>query len=376
MNYNLKMFLSSGKALPQFIKKFNKPNLDKEYLDYINSSDIWTNDFKTSLPICTVYTHVHSFLDECEIKNGKAVDKDGKTRKVLFLGYDGMRADTAQKILEMKNALDNRLESCSNTFGGINEVAKAGGIYLAYCGGYTDTLYQQSTDTSAGWNAQFTGKWGINSGVKENSDTKKLSAKTFVLEYAEKGLKTSINFDWTPLFSINLKSEINYVMSHKELSAKYIATDVKKSNDNTPFENFIAFDGQKGVGVSDTFARDCTLYRINEGDSVVVGIYDSIDGAGHASGFSKDNGKYFQAALNCDSYTYQILCEINKREKELNEKWLVILANDHGGKDRGHGGQSLEERTTFIATNIPFDNDLLGKSYNGKTDKDYGNRYD
>ena len=80
--------------------------------------------------------------------------------------------------------------------------------------------------------------------------------------------------------------------------------------------------------------------------------------------------------MTCDTYTYQILREIKSREEKLNEKWLIILSNDHGGKDRGHGGQTLEERTTFIATNIPFDEKLLGKSYNGKTDKDYGNRYD
>ena len=83
MNHNLKMFLSSGRLLPRFIKKFNKPDLDKEYLDYINLNDIWANDFKLSLPIC---------------------------------------------------------------------------------GGYADTLYQQSTSTSAGWISQLTGKWGLNNG--------------------------------------------------------------------------------------------------------------------------------------------------------------------------------------------------------------------
>ncbi len=376
MNHNLKMFLSSGKFLPQLIKKFNKPDLDKEYLDYINSSNIWANDFKSSLPICAVYTHIHSFLDECEIKNGNAVDSDGKIRKVLFLGYDGMRADTAQKILEMKNAYNKNLPSFTNNFGGINEVAKQGGIYLAYCGGYTDTLYQQSTSTSAGWTSQFTGKWGLNNGIKENDDTKKLDAKTVILEYAEKGLSTSINFDWEPLFTINLKSEINYVMSHKELCAKYIANNKEKSADNTDFDNFIAVDDKLGFGIADTYARDCTLNRISAGDSVVIGIYDTIDGAGHSSGSSKENDNYVQAAMTCDTFTYQILQEIKNREEKLNEKWLVILANDHGGKDRGHGGQTLEERTTFIATNIPFDSNLLGKSYNGKTDKDYGNRYD
>lgn len=376
MNHNLKMFLSSGKLLPQIIKKFNKPNLDKEYLEYINSSDIWANDFKTSLPICAVYTHVCSFLDECEIKDGKAIDKDGKIRKVLFLGYDGMRADTAQKILEMKNAFDPSAESFTNTYGGLNEIAKKGGIYLAYCGGYTDTLYQQSTSTSAGWTSQFTGTWGLNNGIKDNEDSKKLDYKTFALKYAEKGLSSSINFDWAPLFNINFKSEINYVMSHNKLNIKYLATDLKRSADNSELDNFIAFGDNKGFGIVDTFARDCTLDRINKGDSVVIGIYDSIDATGHSSGFSKENDKYVQAAMTCDSYTYQILQEIYKREEELSEKWLVVLANDHGGKDRGHGGQSLEERTTFIATNIPFDNDLLGKSYDGKTDKNYGNRYD
>lgn len=223
MNHSLKMFLSSGRFLPQLIKKFNKPNLDKEYLDYINSATVWKNDFKSSLPICAVYTHIHSFLDKCEINGGNAVDSDGKIRKVLFLGYDGMRADAAQKMLEMKNAYNKDLPSFTNEFGGISEVAKKGGIYLAYCGGYTDTLYQQSSDTAAGWTAQFTGKWGLNNGVKENDDTKKLSTKTVILEYAEKGLATSINFDWEPLFAVNLKSEINYVMAHSELNAKYIA---------------------------------------------------------------------------------------------------------------------------------------------------------
>lgn len=375
MNHSIKMFLSSGRFLPQLIKKFNKPNLDKEYLDYINSGTVWKNDFESSLPICAVYTHIHSFLDKCEINDGNAVDSDGKIRKVLFLGYDGMRADTAQKMLEMKNAYNKDLPSFTNEFGGISEVAKLGGIYLAYCGGYTDTLYQQSSDTAAGWTAQFTGKWGLNNGVKENDDTKKLSAKTVILEYAEKGLATSINFDWEPLFTVNLKSEINYVMAHSELGAKYIANCKRKSACNTDFDNFIAVDSLS-VGIGDTFARDCTLNRINAGDSVIIGIYDSIDGAGHSSGFSKDNDTYFSAAMTCDTYTYQILREIKSREEKLNEKWLIILANDHGGKDRGHGGQTLEERTTFIASNIPFDEKLLGKSYNGKTDKDYGNRYD
>lgn len=95
-------------------------------------------------------------------------------------------------------------------------------------------------------------------------------------------------------------------MAHSELNAKYIANCKRKSACNTDFDNFIAVDSL-GFGIGDTFARDCTLNRINAGDSVIIGIYDSIDGAGHLSGFSKDNDTYFSVAMTCDTYTYQIL---------------------------------------------------------------------
>lgn len=64
-------------------------------------------------------------------------------------------------------------------------------------------------------------------------------------------------------------------------------------------------------------------------------------------------------------YAYSILQAVQAREEAYGEEWLVVFANDHGGIGQGHGGQSLEERTTWIATNIPFDETYYASGYNG-----------
>ena len=366
MKESVKAFLSSSKIIPQAIKKAlvkNEPTED--YRLTLAKYDIWKNDFSQSVPVYQIYHHVHRFMDECEIKDEKAVAKNGKVRKVLFLGYDGMRADTAAKIVGAVNAYDPESVGAGVTYGGIHNVAKSGGLYLAYCGGETDTDTQQSTSTSAGWTAQMTGVWGKFNGIKENNDTKNMKYKTFPLEYAEKGLSACVTFDWTPFFNDNLRPEIEYAAAHPEIKIKYINNSIRDTDGKSDFEKLTAFDGKIGYTLVDTAARDFALYSIENGDSIVYVLYDSIDANGHAHEFSPNCNEYVSAASTCDTFTYQILSEIKKREELLNEEWLIILANDHGGRGRGHGGQSLEERTTWIATNIPISEDMFGKDYDG-----------
>lgn len=55
-----------------------------------------------------------------------------------------------------------------------------------------------------------------------------------------------------------------------------------------------------------------------------------------------------------DDQVGRIWHAVQEREKNHNEKWLVIITTDHGrdadtGKD--HGGQSERERSTWIVTN-------------------------
>ena len=229
MNGKIKMFLSSGKTIPQLIKKaLKKIDENENYLDSVLKYDIWSNSFEQSIPIYRIYHHVHRFMDECEIKDGNAISPDGKIRKVLFLGYDGMRADMASALLTRKNEFDDSLDCANTSFSGIKEVSRKGGLYLAYCGGEAGTETQQTTSTSAGWTAQFTGVWGTENGIKTNEDTKNMLHETFMLEYAEKGLASSLNFTWDPLFDVNYAPEVRQAIKRNDIKMDFCDTDRKK----------------------------------------------------------------------------------------------------------------------------------------------------
>lgn len=367
MNKALKKFLSSEKRLPKFIKNYIKSIDNTEnYTEKILVNNIWKNDFDRSIPIYNIYHHMHAFLDECVFVDNKAISPSNKKRKVLFLGYDGMRADAVVSIINAKNEYDKSLESFSSKYSGIERVAQNGGLYLAYCGGEAKTFNQQSTSTSAGWISQFTGVWGYKNGVRTNEDCKSNSYKTIFYEYALKGLKTSLCFNWDPFFDTNLKFEIKEIIT-KNLNISYCDTDRKKNNikSDNDINDFVTPESESFSAPLDLSVRDYVLSRISKDDDIICGLYDSIDGAGHSYEFSPKCNKYVNAAAICDNYTYQILNVIEEREKKFNEEWLIVLANDHGGIKKGHGGQSLEERTTWIATNRPINEYLFGYNYDG-----------
>lgn len=373
MKNEIKMFLSSGGTMEQAIKKLIKPVEKKEnYQKKVCANNIWSNTFEESIPIYQIYHHVHQFMDECKIENSKAVTKDNKIRKVLFLGYDGMRADMTASLLCSGNEFDPTLSCCSAQYSGIKEVSKNGGLYLAYCGGETGTETQQTTSTSAGWTAQLTGVWGIKNGIKTNEDMKNMHHETFLLEYAKKGLSAALSFSWDPFFDVNLYPEAEYAMKHPDLKLTFCDVDrkknikiPKKSTITKEFSDFVAPESGARSVPFDSVTRDYVLHRIHQGDDIICGLYDSIDAMGHMFEFSAKCAEYANAAMTCDNFTYQIMQEIKRREQEFGEEWLVILANDHGGIGKGHSGQSLEERTTWIATNKPIDKALYGSNYNG-----------
>ena len=51
------------------------------------------------------------------------------------------------------------------------------------------------------------------------------------------------------------------------------------------------------------------------------------------------------------------------------EDWLIVITTDHGGIETWHGGQTLEERSTWIVCNKPIDEKYMGSGYDGYTEK-------
>lgn len=345
----------------------------KDYLARVNSYSFWENELNTSVAQYNVYNHVSSFLDDGEMVDGNIVSKDGKTKKVLFLGFDGMRADALTNVLHDENEFETNGYNAAPQYSGIAATAKTGAAYLAYCGGEKGKDNQQSTSTSASWTSQFTGVWGEKHGVRENEDTKNLYYKTFMLSYAEKGLKTSIAFDWGQYFDTNLKSEIEYVMNNPQIDMTFCdidrekATDLPKDalTDNLELYNFSATDTPSEKAPYDEGMRDYILNRIDGGDDIVCGIFHNIDSNGHTYAFSNTDNRYVDSVRTCDTYAYEITEIIKEREKEFNEEWLIVFSNDHGGIEQGHGKQTAEERTTWIVTNKKLDTKYYSNGYNG-----------
>lgn len=72
-----------------------------------------------------------------------------------------------------------------------------------------------------------------------------------------------------------------------------------------------------------------------------------VDEAGHRHG-SIDK-PYFDAIERIDGYLNDIYEVIRKRAQTLNEDWLLVVVTDHGHRDEGgHGGDSDQERASFI----------------------------
>ena len=106
----------------------------------------------------------------------------------------------------------------------------------------------------------------------------------------------------------------------------------------------------------------------NERD-IIFGIYEGTDHNGHGAGFGNDNYKYVKGFRDEDAMAYELLQAIYSRPSFQSEDWLIVITTDHGGIETWHGGQTLEERSTWIVCNKPIDEKYMGSGYDGYTEK-------
>lgn len=248
--------------------KDEKPQSDSDYLKKVSAYSFWSNSSENAIAEYNTYNHVHDFLDVCEIKDGNAYAPNGKIRKVLFIGFDGMRADALPYVLaDAYNSVTN--------VSAVKRLQQSGGLYIAYCGGETGTETEQTTSTSASWTSHFTGVWGAKHGIKTNDDSKNMDYKTFMLEYAEKGLNSSLAFDWDQYLDVNLKEEVKYVLNNK-LPMQFCDIDRSKADklektraETLELYNFVAPEAPSDSVPYDTGMRDYVLDRMAQGDDVI-----------------------------------------------------------------------------------------------------------
>ena len=195
---------------------------DAKYFAKVSQYSFWDNQGAESIPQYQYYHIMDQFLSRGTVQDGKLVDSEGKTLKVLFLGWDGVRADAIANLFYDANCFDtngHNYEAAS--YSGLHRLKKTGGLYLAYAGGEKGTESAQETSTCAGWTSELTGGWKTLHGVDSNNDVKKADVDTIMLKYAKLGVATGFAFDWGEYFDVTLKNEVQYIMEHPDLPVTY-----------------------------------------------------------------------------------------------------------------------------------------------------------
>ena len=302
------------------------------------------------------------------------------------MGWDGVRADALTNIFFDENSFDTNLYNYEqDEFSGLHTLKERGGLYLAYSGGEKGTESEQTSSTCASWTSILTGGWNTLHGVIDNDDVKKAEADTIMLKYARLGLDTGLAFDWGQLFDATLQKEVSFLQENPSTPMRYRDIDRTKATSNADIVkneglsgeediraldldhyNAVAMDGEiHAYAGYDIGMRDYLLSRIAAGDDFVGGIFHRPDTNGHTAGFANENAHYVNSVRNADIYLYQIIEEIDRREAEENEEWLIVVTTDHGGSGKDHGKQVYEHRTTWVACNKQIPAEYFGSGYDG-----------
>ncbi|MGQ7944294.1 alkaline phosphatase family protein [Flavobacterium sp. WC2509] len=270
-----------------------------------------------------------------------------KSKKVVFVIADGIPLDIIQ----------------SHSMLNLNNFSKNGGIVSAYVGGEKNGYSETPTISAVGYNSLLTGTW-VNKHNVWGNDIKEPNYNYWnIFRY----LKTQYPEKKTAIFS-----------TWKDNRTKLIGSDAKAAGNLNP--DFV-FDGYEKDIIKFPHDKNGDFY--NKIDNYVVEnacktiaasapdlswIYlEYTDEMGHRHG---DSPEFLNALDQLDSQIGKLYKTIQKREKENNEEWMVIITTDHGRDTFGfkHGGQTNRERNTWMATNYAGINDYYKKQQPGIVD--------
>lgn len=274
-------------------------------------------------------TEVHDIV----MKHFASALPEGKTdKKAIFIGYDGCRVDVLKYANEMPEGKSGLL-SVRNSENGTLVFSNAGGPN-------GDKSKNQHTSTAPGWASMLTGKWALEDGghtVSNNGMYKPANVETFLTKLADTK-KTNSNDTYSSSFTTSWRE-----------------------HQNVTYFNDIELAMQKGTNIQYTHCLDdqATYYDVlgrvaghddAKDTDVVFLTLEGTDHGGHDYGFGIQTEEYVDGYKQEDGYAYNIIKAIEARDTYATEDWLIVLSTDHGGYKKGHGGQTILERTTWIAT--------------------------
>ncbi|MCP5022964.1 MAG: hypothetical protein GY930_14475, partial [bacterium] len=232
------------------------------------------------------------------------------SRHLLIIGIDGVRPDA---LREAHTPHLDRLAWNGRT------------SWQAIAGGAAGDATQQATSSGPGWSSILTGVWVDQHKVVDN------------------------NFEYN-----NLKRYPHFFARiRKARPAADLASIVHWNpiNDHL-LKPFPGMASSLQETESDQGVEDAARKYLAEADPTALFLhFDEVDGAGHAHGYGMGMPKYLEAIEKVDAHVGGVLAALKQRATYGQEDWLVLVTTDHGGIDKGHGGQSLDERTIWLIAN-------------------------
>jgi hypothetical protein len=234
--------------------------------------------------------------------------------KTLIIGMDGVQLQHYEKL------------------GGDTNLQKRLFYGKAYAGGITGRASEQATVSGPGWITLLTGVWANKHGVVSNVESLRVDPKFPSLF---KRLRDALP-----------NAYISSIVNWSPINTAYLLVDAQGNNVR-----------ESGLSDEQVTARTLEILENTPADFTFIQL-DEPDEVGHASGF----GPAYQFALHeADNRLGRLLDKVEERAyKHPQEDWLVLVCTDHGRDywGSGHGGVTEQEKTVFIASNKPLNEEL------------------